>query len=609
MDKTISLDGKVMEMIPILDMASAPGSVQGQNSGPAGKNLSDMEPNGEKFDSVLSQNARSDAGPQSLNRVDRQAQGDRDQAPSSLGQHGVKDEAVEKGAAGIKLPRKNQADISALMIFLGILNQNAMNNINSMDTGQTSDSLSEADMLLSRLLGDSGKGSGDAVEKLLAKIRKLISGNPEGVASQDIQKEFDTLFSALMDSGNAITPAAMDGIVTKTDSPAEPVVIKQDNQQATGINLLSSENTGTEVEHTGNGLLTEQTRSAGTAPASQASGQVIGTDEPSGQKGHTEKFMSAQQMADSAELHKDNNKVMAENSAEASIQRGKTDSDSVGIKSTHDIKSGENEKNGSLISAMEASPRHSRENSTSRSDGIRQGIRQQADTTQSISSSDTDSSGNEAAGRQHKNQTFVMDFRPGMNHDPAHTSPITQTSQEHTEQTVFQVTAADSTSARAASVSADSVKGAALSDQVRSGALNQISHGLNTAVAMNRNRAVIHLNPPELGSVTIRLHVDHNNNVHASFIAEHAHTHQLIESGMESLKTQLSQNGFDLGQVNVNLTGGGMQDSGTSHREEAGADGKGFENIITDEESDTVVNTSVSGRGTLGNGNGVHIIM
>ncbi len=156
----------------------------------------------------------------------------------------------------------------------------------------------------------------------------------------------------------------------------------------------------------------------------------------------------------------------------------------------------------------------------------------------------------------------------------------------------------------------DTAKGGAFTDTPsRIGVLDQISQGIHTAVAMNRNRAVIHLNPPELGSVTIRLHVDHNNHVHASFLTEHVHTHQLLESGMESLRQQLGHNGFDLGQVNVNVGGGGMHDTGTSRREQSDRERHGFEEMIRDDEIDTEITAPVSSAGLSGPAGGVHIIM
>ncbi len=91
---------------------------------------------------------------------------------------------------------------------------------------------------------------------------------------------------------------------------------------------------------------------------------------------------------------------------------------------------------------------------------------------------------------------------------------------------------------------------------------HQLSQGISEAIRFNRNRAVLHLNPPELGRVRVSLSVTGGNHVNATFIAEHPETRQIIEASMAQLRDQLHQNGFSLGDLNVGL--GGRQDSADS---------------------------------------------
>ena len=90
----------------------------------------------------------------------------------------------------------------------------------------------------------------------------------------------------------------------------------------------------------------------------------------------------------------------------------------------------------------------------------------------------------------------------------------------------------------------------------------QLADGVSQAARLNKNRAVLHLNPPELGSVKVNLTVDHNNHVQASFIADHPETRHIIEANLQHLKDNLSQNGFSLTNVNVDLGGSAFADSG-----------------------------------------------
>jgi flagellar hook-length control protein FliK len=65
---------------------------------------------------------------------------------------------------------------------------------------------------------------------------------------------------------------------------------------------------------------------------------------------------------------------------------------------------------------------------------------------------------------------------------------------------------------------------------------HQLSQGISEAIRFNRNRAVLHLNPPELGRVRVSLSVTGGSHVNATFIAEHPETRQIIEAGMAQLR-------------------------------------------------------------------------
>jgi len=93
----------------------------------------------------------------------------------------------------------------------------------------------------------------------------------------------------------------------------------------------------------------------------------------------------------------------------------------------------------------------------------------------------------------------------------------------------------------------------------------QIRDGISQAFKMNKNRAILHLNPPELGSVKVNITVSHNNHVQASFVADNPETRHILETNMQHLKDSLAQNGFSTAQVNVDVGGGFANGYGAQH--------------------------------------------
>lgn len=85
-------------------------------------------------------------------------------------------------------------------------------------------------------------------------------------------------------------------------------------------------------------------------------------------------------------------------------------------------------------------------------------------------------------------------------------------------------------------------------------AMRQVNEGLTQTLQMRRNRAVLQLHPPELGKVRVELVVGRNNEIRASFLADHPEVKQIIEGNVAALRHQLSQSGFSLGECNVDVS-------------------------------------------------------
>jgi hypothetical protein len=98
------------------------------------------------------------------------------------------------------------------------------------------------------------------------------------------------------------------------------------------------------------------------------------------------------------------------------------------------------------------------------------------------------------------------------------------------------------------------VNSSSAGDQIeRAHVARQLEQGITDAVRMNRNKAVLHLNPPELGSVKIRLSVYGGHEIKAVFITDNPDTRHLIESSLGTLKTQLVESGYALGSASVDV--------------------------------------------------------
>jgi flagellar hook-length control protein FliK len=69
-------------------------------------------------------------------------------------------------------------------------------------------------------------------------------------------------------------------------------------------------------------------------------------------------------------------------------------------------------------------------------------------------------------------------------------------------------------------------------------------------VAQRNPTAEIHVNPPNLGPVSVTVNVD-NNTASATFVAAHAATRDAINDAMPRLKEMLAGSGISLGQVTV----------------------------------------------------------
>ena len=89
--------------------------------------------------------------------------------------------------------------------------------------------------------------------------------------------------------------------------------------------------------------------------------------------------------------------------------------------------------------------------------------------------------------------------------------------------------------------------------------------------------AHIQLDPPELGSLTVKVSVDQDSNTHISFVASSAQAKDSLEGQMQRLRDMLQQQGLELDSVDVEVSQGNDQSLGSnnSHTQEGGGDSLG----------------------------------
>ena len=72
-----------------------------------------------------------------------------------------------------------------------------------------------------------------------------------------------------------------------------------------------------------------------------------------------------------------------------------------------------------------------------------------------------------------------------------------------------------------------------------------------TSLSVGDKRAVIHLDPPELGRISVQLTLTNNHELKATFVADHPDVRNIIRGNMDGLKDHLDQKGFNVTRLAV----------------------------------------------------------
>ncbi len=495
--------------------------------------------------------------------------------------------------------------LTALMMLMGLLSSNM--NQAEQDAGKA------AELILSGVFDKSSENYSPGISDLMDKLNKLLGMIENGETGANIQKELDSIFASLLSSAETARNQQVEGVSSLNAADIEQEVqpetlVSRTEQAASALSAnekaqeqASSRKQDIKAEEK---LATFKTFATDSDTDTDAITSVINDSKTTGMT----QAKPVQQMPKTAIQPESDEKYI-----QAVNDQGKknlTDVIREAISKAEDMAvSAEPRQDSSNIKTIIKPGDSNREKRTENGKATHNhdikvsGRAEPSFIDQADSSRDEK---NAQAGNDQKNP-LVFDFRTNIKDDATENRFSLSSTGNSTSGNVSVNHANISGTSSLHTASANSVSDPDTS--LRSSMLEQLNSGITRTISLNRNRAVIHLNPPELGSVTVRLSVNHNNQIHASFVAEHAHTNQLLQSGMESLRVQLAQNGFELGQVNVNLTGSGMNDANTFHRQQSNDSREGFSHQDTEKDIESVTEIKTARQIIPGYGGRIDVIL
>ena len=94
--------------------------------------------------------------------------------------------------------------------------------------------------------------------------------------------------------------------------------------------------------------------------------------------------------------------------------------------------------------------------------------------------------------------------------------------------------------------------------------------------------AHIQLDPPELGSLAVKVSVDQDSNTHVSFVASSAQAKDALEGQMQRLRDMLQQQGLELDSVDVEVSQGNGQAFGSNNSDQASGGSQSDTGLVSD---------------------------
>ncbi|WP_050582233.1 MULTISPECIES: flagellar hook-length control protein FliK [unclassified Pseudoalteromonas] len=128
---------------------------------------------------------------------------------------------------------------------------------------------------------------------------------------------------------------------------------------------------------------------------------------------------------------------------------------------------------------------------------------------------------------------------------------------------------------------------------VKSDAAKLLQERVSSMLSINNKEAEIRLDPPEMGSMQIRIRSDAEQ-AHINFVVQNQQAKEALEQSMPRLREMLAQQGLELGESTISY---GQSDGETAEHSEAGTQGNLANNkSVNDENDEQANNTAQSSR-------------
>ncbi|MDN3390111.1 flagellar hook-length control protein FliK [Pseudoalteromonas sp. APC 3691] len=128
---------------------------------------------------------------------------------------------------------------------------------------------------------------------------------------------------------------------------------------------------------------------------------------------------------------------------------------------------------------------------------------------------------------------------------------------------------------------------------VKSDAAKLLQERVSSMLSINNKEAEIRLDPPEMGSMQIRIRSDAEQ-AHINFVVQNQQAKEALEQSMPRLREMLAQQGLELGESTISY---GQSDGETADQSESGTQGNLANNkSVNDENDEQANNTAQSSR-------------
>ncbi|MBB1330269.1 flagellar hook-length control protein FliK [Pseudoalteromonas sp. SR43-7] len=128
---------------------------------------------------------------------------------------------------------------------------------------------------------------------------------------------------------------------------------------------------------------------------------------------------------------------------------------------------------------------------------------------------------------------------------------------------------------------------------VKSDAAKLLQDRVSSMLSINNKEAEIRLDPPEMGSMQIRIRSDAEQ-AHINFVVQNQQAKEALEQSMPRLREMLAQQGLELGESTISY---GQSGGETAEQSESGAQGNLANNkSVNDENDEQANNTAQSSR-------------